>query len=50
MPHLFVDGKLNGLMIEADEPEVVRVVLAIAAGELDESGFTNWLTDHTIAA
>jgi death on curing protein len=61
--HPFVDGnkrvafqamyaflRLNGLMIEADEPEVVRVILALAAGELDESGLADWLAVHTIAA
>ncbi|CAN5868109.1 type II toxin-antitoxin system death-on-curing family toxin [soil metagenome] len=60
--HPFVDGnkrvafqamyvflRLNQFMIEAEEPEVVRVVLALAAGELDELGLTDWLKDHTVA-
>jgi death on curing protein len=61
--HPFVDGnkrvafqamyaflRLNGYMIEAEEPEVVRVVLALAAGDLDELGLADWLSNHTIAA
>jgi death on curing protein len=61
--HPFVDGnkrvafqamyaflRLNGFIIEADEPEVVRVILALAAGELDEPSLVDWLTNHTIAA
>jgi death on curing protein len=61
--HPFVDGnkrvafqamyaflRLNGCVIEADEPEVVRVILALAAGELEESGLADWLASHTIAA
>lgn len=61
--HPFVDGnkrvafqamyvflRLNGFVIEAGEPEVVRVVLAVAAGELDESGLAEWLRTHTVAA
>jgi death on curing protein len=48
--HPFVDGNkrvafqamyvflgLNGYRIEAEEPEVVRIVLALAAGELQEA-------------
>jgi death on curing protein len=41
--------RLNGLIIEAEEAEVVRVVLALAAGALDELGLADWLKDHTIA-
>jgi death on curing protein len=61
--HPFVDGnkrvafqamyaflRLNGYMIEAEEPEVVRLVLALAAGDLDELGLADWLDNHTIAA
>lgn len=60
--HPFVDGNkrvafqamyvflgLNGLKIEADEPEVVRVMLALASGELGESGLGEWLREHTMA-
>ncbi len=61
--HPFVDGnkrvafqamyvflRLNGLMMEAEEPDVVRVVLALAAGELDELGLAEWLRDRSAAA
>jgi death on curing protein len=60
--HPFIDGnkrvafqsmyaflRLNGLIIEAEEADVVRVVLALAAGEFDERGLADWLKDHTIA-
>jgi death on curing protein len=58
--HPFIDGNkrvafqamyvflgLNGLRIEAEEPEVVRVVLALAAGELPESDLAEWLRQRT---
>jgi death-on-curing protein len=58
--HPFVDGnkrvafqamyaflRLNGLRIDAEEPDVVRTILALAAGELDEGGLADWLRDHT---
>jgi death on curing protein len=58
--HPFVDGNkrvafqamyvflgLNGLRIEAEEPEVVRLILALASGDLPESGLANWLREHT---
>jgi death on curing protein len=60
--HPYVDGnkrvafqsmyaflRLNGLIIEAEEAEVVSVVLALAAGDLDELGLADWLKNHTIA-
>jgi len=61
--HPFVDGnkrvafqamyvflRLNGLRIDADEPDVVRTILALAAGELDEDELVRWLTEHTVPA
>lgn len=58
--HPFVDGNkrvafqamyvflgLNGRRIEAEEPEVVRVILSLAAGELEESDLAEWLRAHT---
>jgi death on curing protein len=58
--HPFVDGNkrvafqamyvflgLNGLHIEAEEPEVVRIILALAAGELQERDLSEWLRQHT---
>jgi death on curing protein len=38
---------LNGLRIEAEEPEVVRIILALAAGELQERDLSEWLRQHT---
>jgi death on curing protein len=58
--HPFVDGNkrvafqalyvflgLNGLRIDAGEPEVVRTTLALAAGELQERDLAEWLREHT---
>jgi death on curing protein len=57
--HPFVDGNkrvafqamyvflgLNGLRIDADEPDVVHTMLALAAGELDEPELAAWLRRH----
>ena len=61
--HAFVDGnkrlafqamyvflRLNGLQIDADEPDVVGTMRALAAGQLDEAGLAGWLSEHTSAA
>jgi death-on-curing protein len=58
--HPFVDGNkriafqaiyvflgINGVTITADEEEVVRLVLALASGELSESELGAWLRDNT---
>jgi death-on-curing protein len=58
--HPFVDGNkrvafqamyvflgLNGVRVVATEPEVVRVMLDLAAGTLDEEAVTRWLDSHT---
>jgi death-on-curing protein len=57
--HPFVDGNkrvgflaayvflgLNGLEIEAEEPEVVDLMVAIAAGRLTEDEVAVWLRQH----
>jgi death on curing protein len=54
--HPFIDGNkrvafqamyvflgLNGMRIDAEEPEVVRVILALAAGDLTELALAEWL-------
>jgi len=54
--HPFMDGNkrtghaamevfllLNGLEISADVDEQERVILAVASGQLDRSGFARWL-------
>jgi death-on-curing protein len=58
--HPFVDGNkrvafqamyvflgINGVGITSDEEEVVRLVLALASGELSESELRVWLRDNT---
>lgn len=57
--HGFVDGNkrtaftaaalflaLNGLELDAPEPEVVDVVNRLAAGKLTEARFAQWVRDH----
>lgn len=60
--HPFVDGNkraafsamnvfllLNGSEIEAPEPEVVDVMVRLAAGELDADGLADWLASVVVA-
>jgi death on curing protein len=60
--HPFVDGNkrvafqamyvflgLNGFRIEAEEAEVVRLILALASDDLPESELAVWLRQHTAA-
>lgn len=60
--HPFVDGNkrvafqamyvflgLNGLRIEAEEEEVVGLMVSVAAGEIDEAGIAAWLREHAVA-
>ncbi len=35
--------ELNGVQLEAEEPEVVTVVLALAAGEMTEEELASWV-------
>ena len=59
--HPFVDGNkrtsflaayvfldLNGWELRASEAEAVTAVLALAKGEMDEAGFSNWLKSRSI--
>ena len=41
---------LNGVELEADEAEVATVMLALAAGELDEGQLAAWVRSRTAAA
>jgi death on curing protein len=63
MNHPFVDGNkrtgflatyvflnLNGWELMASEGEAVEAVLALAVGEIDEAGLSNWLKDHSLSA
>ncbi len=58
--HPFVDGnkrtgfavgtaflELNGFVFQATEEEATQTVLALAAGELDETGYAEWLRANT---
>lgn len=45
---VFLD--LNGLSLEAPEPEVVQVMLAVASGDLSETDFVRWVRRHIQAA
>jgi death-on-curing protein len=39
---------LNGWELVAPEAEAVVAVLALAAGEMDEAGFSNWLASNSV--
>ena len=58
--HPFIDGNkragilasavfldLNGYALRPDEAEAVNIVLALAAGEIDESVLSAWIADFT---
>ena len=60
--HPFVDGNkragflaayvfldLNGWELVASEAEAVSAVLALATGEMDEAGFSDWLKDNSLS-
>lgn len=60
--HPFIDGNkraafmslvvflsLNGLELEANEAEATVVTLAMAAGELSDEEFTDWVRAHVVA-
>ena len=59
--HPFVDGNkrtgflasyvflnINGWQLSASEVEAVHAVLALAAGEMDEPGFSSWLKNRSV--
>jgi death-on-curing protein len=61
--HAFVDGNkrtaflaivtflgLNGVDFDVPEPEVVVMMLALAAGEVDEDGLALWIADKLRSA
>lgn len=41
---VFLD--VNGWSLEAPEPEVVRVMLAVASSEMGEEAFASWIRKH----
>nr|WP_255663372.1 type II toxin-antitoxin system death-on-curing family toxin [Nitratireductor sp. B36] len=59
--HPFVDGNkrtglaaadlflfFNGLSMEAEQEDVIQLVLLVAAGEIDEEGASRFFRDHTV--
>lgn len=57
--HPFIDGNkrtafvatelflaLNGFVLTADDANCILTMLAVAAGELDEAAFAQWLREH----
>ena len=57
--HPFIDGKkreaflavglfltLNGYRLNATQSDATLTMLAVAAGEIDESSFTAWIREH----
>lgn len=41
--------ELNGLSLEASETDVVRTIIGLAAGDLDQPALADWLRSHVIA-
>lgn len=59
--HPFVDGNkrtafaaadvvlyFNGLSVEAEQQDVIQLVMMVAAGEIDETGAAAFFRDHTV--
>ncbi|ARM31158.1 type II toxin-antitoxin system death-on-curing family toxin [Prosthecochloris sp. HL-130-GSB] len=59
--HPFVDGNkrtgflaayvflhINGWQLMSSEAEAINMILALAAGEIDEPGFSGWLKDKSV--
>ncbi|TPK92014.1 type II toxin-antitoxin system death-on-curing family toxin [Mesorhizobium sp. B2-4-17] len=59
--HPFVDGNkrtafaaadlflyFNGLSVEADQEDIIQMVLMVAAGEIDEAGAAAFFRDHVV--
>lgn len=59
--HPFIDGnkrtafvctelfiELNGAHLMADDADCVRIMLALAAGEIEEAAFAAWLRAHVV--
>ena len=59
--HPFIDGNkraaflsvglflyLNGLRLQASQAEATATMLAVAAGDMSEEAFANWLCEHSV--
>ena len=40
---------LNGYSLQVEQKEAVNTILALAAGDLNESGLTTWIAKHTVS-
>ncbi len=40
---------LNGYELQPSEPEVVTIIVALAAGEIEEDVLARWISDNSIA-
>ena len=38
----------NGLSVEAEQQDVIQLVVMVAAGEIDEAGAAAFFRDHTV--
>lgn len=45
---MYVFLGLNGVEVEADEPEVVKVMLSVAGGDMTESELASWIRAHSV--
>ena len=57
--HPFIDGNkrigthamlvflaINGVTLSYEDNDLIRIILSVAAGELDDTGLLNWLQRH----
>lgn len=57
--HPFIDGNkrigthamlvflaVNGITLSYEDDDLIRIILSVAAGELDDTGLLNWLQRH----
>ena len=48
MARLFLD--LNGVVLAFEKPDAIRIMLALAAGEIDEGAIADWFRTHMVPA
>ena len=39
--------EINGFLFRPEEPEVVHMILGLAAGEVDETALAQWISDNS---
>lgn len=37
---------VNGISLSYEDDDLIRIILSVAAGELDDTGLLNWLQRH----